>query len=117
MDGGRTLPLVVQNPMPLSAVAAVQADWGSGYCAHVEVTNSASVPTTTWSVSLTLDGSTITETWNGVFSGSAGNVSVAPAFEWNRIIAPGQTNDSVGFCASRPSGAGTAAVSGASGSF
>jgi hypothetical protein len=117
VDGGRSLSVVAPQPMPLSATLSVQADWGSGYCAHLEVTNEAASPTTTWNVALNTNGSTITESWNGVFSGSTGSVGVTPGFSWNQSIAPGATNDSVGFCANRPSGAGTAVVTGASGSF
>ncbi len=122
-DGGETGvdcggPNCAPCPSPnVTTVVKVTSDWGAGYCAELDVTNPATVPTTNWSVSLNLNGSTITQTWNGVFSGSSGAITVGPGFDWNRIIPPGQTNTSVGFCAARPAPAGTAWVKGDSGSF
>jgi hypothetical protein len=99
------------------AVATVTADWGAGYCVELDVTNLSALPTTTWNVGLNLHGTNVTQSWNGTFSGATGNINVAPAFDWNQVIMPGATNNSVGFCANRPAGAGTATVTSASGSF
>jgi hypothetical protein len=101
----------------LTAVAAVQSDWGAGYCAALQVTNASTLPTTNWNLTVDLNGSVITGSWNGTFSSSTGVINVAPAAEWNRVIAPGATNNTVGFCANRPPGAGTASVTSATGSF
>jgi hypothetical protein len=101
----------------VTAIASVDADWGTGYCVDLLVTNGATSPTTNWNVGLDLQGTTITQSWNGTFSASSGSISVVPAFSWNRVIAAGATNDSVGFCADRPTNAGTAVVTSSSGTF
>ena len=101
----------------VSVVVKVNSDWGAGYCVELDVTNQSALPTTAWTVGLNLNGSSITQSWNGVFSGASGNINVMPGFDWNRVITPGQTINSVGFCASRPAGAGTATVTGTSASF
>jgi cellulase/cellobiase CelA1 len=116
--GGTTTPEPPEPPMgELSAVAAVQADWGAGYCVHLEVTNESTTATSTWSLMVDLQGSIITGSWNGAFSGNSGVVTVGPGFDWNLSIPPGATNNSVGFYADRPAGAGTAVVTSATGTF
>lgn len=116
-SSGGTTPPDPDPPTNISAAAVVQGDWGSGYCVHLDVTNTQSTTTTNWTVTVNLNGSIITDRWNGLFSGSMGTVTVNPGFDWNRAIAPAQTDSSVGFCASRPPGAGTAVVTSASGTF
>lgn len=76
-------------------------DWGLGYCASVRVTNNSTLPTTDWSVSMDMGDSTITETWNGVFSGMANTVEVGPEHEWQYAIPGGLTKGYTGFCATR----------------
>jgi hypothetical protein len=54
-----------------------------------------------------------------LFSGGSGVISVAPGFDWNRIIQPGASNESVGFCVNRnvPNSGTLAFVTNASGTF
>ena len=87
--------------VPLSASLVTTADWGGGYCVTLLVTNEGTVPTSTWSVTLDTNQSSIYTSWNGTFTGASGAISVAPGFFWNQVIPPGATNDSVGFCANR----------------
>jgi endoglucanase len=103
----------------VTAVLGIPANWAGGYCAVINVTNNSTQPTTTWSVSLNTNQATIYTSWNGNFPVESGAVTVTPAFSWNQVIAPGATNDSVGFCANRNvSGSGTLPfVVSASGSF
>jgi hypothetical protein len=101
----------------VTATTSIFSDWGAGYCANLLVTNASSLPTTSWNVNLNLNGSIVTGSWNGSFSGNVGTISVGPGFGWNSVIAPSATNNSVGFCANRPSGAGTVSVISASGTF
>jgi Cellulose binding domain len=103
----------------VTATRAISADWGFGYCATLFVRNNTSLPTIRWSVSVDTNQSTIYTSWNGIFSGSSGVVSVAPAFDWNRVIQPGATDGSVGFCANRnvPGSGVLPVVQGASGTF
>jgi cellulase/cellobiase CelA1 len=81
-------------------------DWGGGYCAILNVTNDASIATSSFSVELDTNGSAIYTAWSGTFSGASGAVTVSP-LEWNGAVGPGQTGSSIGFCANRTSG-GTA---------
>ena len=90
-----------QSAGNLSATLNVTADWGGGYCVGLRVTNTAAQPTTSWTVNVDTNQSTIYTSWNGIFSGVSGAVSVVPAFSWNQSIPAGGTNDSVGFCANR----------------
>jgi Ca2+-binding RTX toxin-like protein len=79
----------------------VTTDWGGGYCVELRVTNAASTATTGFNVSLDTNGATIFTSWNGTFSGGSGAISVAPCCSSNSVIAPGETETSIGFCANR----------------
>jgi cellulase/cellobiase CelA1 len=76
----------------------VNNDWGGGYCANLLLKNSGSAAVT-WNISIPVNG-TVSSLWNGSWrqSGSVLNVSGVP---WNNTLQPGQTDSSVGFCASR----------------
>lgn len=109
-----------QSPVgQVTASIRITADWGTGYCATLHVTNLGTLPTTNWSVSLNLSRSTTYTTWNGNFSGATATISVTPGFSWNRAIPAGATNQTVGFCSNRtPSNSGAVPiVVSASGTF
>lgn len=75
------------------ATLTIQSDWGAGYCANVVIQNSGTSEVNGWSVELNLNGSAISNLWNGNRSGE----TVRPVTH-NASIAPG--NDvSFGFCA------------------
>jgi len=61
------------------------------------------VPTLNWSVNLNISGATTYTTWNGNFSGTTGAVTVSPAAPFNQAVAPGASDNSIGFCANRAS--------------
>jgi Ca2+-binding RTX toxin-like protein len=84
----------------IAVVPVVETDWGGGYCVHLNVTNTNSVPTTNWIASINTNQSTIYTTWMGNFSGS-GTVTVTPALASNQVIDPSETDGSIGFCANR----------------
>jgi hypothetical protein len=67
----------------------------------LRVINNAAVPTTNWNVVVNLNGSTTYTTWNGVFTGTSGTITVTPAATFNQAVPPGATDASVGFCANR----------------
>jgi Ca2+-binding RTX toxin-like protein len=91
----------------LQATITLSTDWGSGYCAVIEVINSAFVPTNTWSAVINIPGATTFSVWNGTFSGSSGPVTVTPALS-SRVIPSEGSNANIGFCANRTvSGSGT----------
>ena len=96
-------PFTVFAPTDEAFTAAlnVTGDWVGGHCAAVVVTNHASTATTGWSVVLDMNGTSTYTIWNGNFTGQTGTVTVTPGAPWNMTIAPGATNDTVGFCANR----------------
>jgi hypothetical protein len=104
------------SSQPVTAVLVATADWGSGYCVDIRVTNNTASPTTTWTATLAMNQSTIANTWGGNFSG-ASTVTVVPTQASDMVIAAGSSKDSVGFCANRSSPGAFASVSSASGSF
>jgi Ca2+-binding RTX toxin-like protein len=92
----------------LSTNLTISTDWGGGYCAVLNVTNSGTTATTSFTVNLNTNASTIYTSWNGNFVGSSGPVSVTPCCSWNTVVDPGETDSSIGFCANRTvSGSGT----------
>jgi hypothetical protein len=83
-----------------SATVTETSNWGTGYCATLQVHNRSSLPTTNWSLKLDMRGAEIYESWNSTFSPSIDTVTITPSQQtWNTSIAPGATNTSVGFCA------------------
>jgi hypothetical protein len=85
----------------LTASLTVFADWGSGYCADLTVNNPASIPTRSWTATVTTGAATIYDTWNGTFSGTTGTITITPSFSWNQVIPAHGTDHSIGFCANR----------------
>ena len=82
----------------VTASVEISNDWGSGYCANLLVNNNTNAPVT-WNVSVTVEG-TVNNLWNGSWSQSGSTLTVA-GVGWNSQLQPGQTESSVGFCASR----------------
>ena len=75
---------------------AVTNDWGTGYCATLTVTNNTA-SAVTWQVTFAVRG-TINNLWNGTFTQSGGSATVS-GVSWNAVLQPGQSTNSVGFCA------------------
>ncbi len=88
-------------PGGIAVVLVLDADWGGGYCARLNVTNVKDVPTTSWTASVNTNQSTIYASWNGNFSPSSGVVVVTPTQASNQAIGPNLTDGSIGFCANR----------------
>ncbi|UTF59006.1 cellulose binding domain-containing protein [Gilvimarinus sp. DA14] len=87
------------EPVPVvTASVNINSDWGSGYCANLVLTNTSAEPQT-WSVELEVDGD-ISNLWGGSWSQTGNTLSVT-GLSWNATLQPGQSNTSVGFCASR----------------
>jgi poly(hydroxyalkanoate) depolymerase family esterase len=84
--GGGTPTVIITN------------DWGNGYCATLVVLNNTGSPIT-WQVSITIQG-IITNLWNGTYTQTGSTVTVS-GVEWNAVLQPGQSTNSVGFCAAR----------------
>jgi Ca2+-binding RTX toxin-like protein len=87
----------------LVASFTVNADWGGGYCVALNVANPTPMLVTNWTASINTNQSTIYDSWNATFSGSSGNVTIAPSLASNKTIEVGETDSSIGFCANRAS--------------
>lgn len=99
-------------PLPgttFEAGLVVTGNWGTGYCANVVVANHGASPTTAWTVTLAMNDTATYTSWNGNFSAATGTVAVTPGASWNTSIAPGASDDTVGFCANRSASGGTVA--------
>lgn len=86
---------------PTSAVShtvEVTSDWGTGYCANVNVSASGS-EAIDWSVDIAIDG-TVTELWSA-FGSQTGSTLTAEGMFWNNLATPGAYPATFGFCAAR----------------
>jgi hypothetical protein len=85
----------------LSSTLTITSNSATNYCAVINVTNNSTRPTTNYTVTLNMQGTTMNANrWNGTFSGSTGTVTVTP-LSWHAVINPGQTDSQMGFCADR----------------
>lgn len=84
----------------LSATAQVVADWSSGYCATVTVSNAGTGPVTSWTLNLDLHESQRTDSWNAIFT-SVGNsqYTITPQ-PWTAVVEANQSV-SFGFCGAK----------------
>jgi acetylxylan esterase len=80
----------------VTPTVTVTNDWGAGYCATLTVANHTA-SAVTWQVAFPVRG-TINNLWNGTFTQSAGTATVS-GVSFNAVLQPGQSTDSVGFCA------------------
>ena len=80
----------------VTPTVAITNDWGSGYCATLTVTNHTA-SAVTWQVTFPVRG-TINNLWNGTLTQAGGSATVS-GVSFNAVLQPGQSTDSVGFCA------------------
>ncbi len=96
------------EPGSLDTVLIVHDDWGAGYCAHLEITNNNTLPTSDWSVVVDSFDSNVNQYWNTPAISGTGTHNVTWTDpNWNRIIAPQTTYSQTGFCALRAAGTST----------
>lgn len=95
----------------LTATLVKYTDWGAGYCMGLLLSNTTSVATSSWSLELNLGNTQITDLWNANYSSTTG-VSTLTPLSWNSAVQPGEVNQSIGFCASRPAGSNQVATVG-----
>ncbi len=81
----------------VSADVTINDDWGTGYCAVVDVVNNTS-SSVDWVVSFQIEGA-IRNMWSANYQQS-GNTVTAEGVSWNNIVNPGKSQ-SFGFCALR----------------
>lgn len=95
----------------LKTQVVIETDWGTGYCAHVNVTNPTATATTSWSLVINTGDSSVYDSWNpdDAYFGT-GNHSATPTQTFQKVIPPGGTNSSLGFCANRAPGTTTLPV-------
>jgi hypothetical protein len=82
---------------PVSALVMPFDDWGTGYCANVTVSTTASAPVD-WRVTFGIQGR-VRELWNAVYS-TAGSQVTAEGVSWNNLVTRTQPV-TFGFCATR----------------
>ncbi|MGK3964557.1 expansin EXLX1 family cellulose-binding protein [Sorangium sp. So ce118] len=78
------------------------ADWGSGYCASVNVANQGNTPVTSWTVVIDLKQSAVSSLWNAASSRS-GSLLTATSQPGSAAIPVGGAT-SFGFCANATGG-------------
>lgn len=77
-------------------------DWGSGYCAEVNVTNDQDAPLTSWTVVIDLRQSSLVSLWQARYSQSGSTLTVTPS-DGSQPIPKGGTA-TFGFCAGATGG-------------
>lgn len=90
----------------VNATLNVYDDWGAGYCARVQLTNTSATPTTGWNVVIDTGNANVNQSWNPPGKTGAGNHTFSSA-GWNAAINPNATYNQSGFCALRAPGTTT----------
>jgi hypothetical protein len=97
-------PVTFRTGTPATAACAVTftdtSDWGNGYVASVDITNTDTNPVDSWTLSFAWPTrwQQMSGGWNGTWTETNGQVRVSNA-DWNATIAPGATAN-VGFVGS-----------------
>ncbi len=111
-DGG----VCTESTGGIEASISIDTDWESGYCGTVEITNVSTTPTSSWEVSVDLNGANMTGGWNGNFETTPEGFDVTP-IDWNAVIQPGAQMLQTGFCANRVASGTFPEVTEATGTF
>jgi cellulase/cellobiase CelA1 len=82
----------------LTAAITITSEWTTGYCADVVVTNT-SAQSVDWALRIPVSGQ-VSTLWNATYQQTDNHLDLAGQ-DWNRKLAPGQSTQSVGFCANR----------------
>ncbi|MEP0833144.1 cellulase family glycosylhydrolase [Microcoleus sp. AS-A8] len=94
-----TQPVVTTGQGQLKVSSNLQADWQSGFCMGMMVTNTGSTPVQDWQLTFQMNQASINNSWNGNFQPQGSQYVVTP-LDWGRVIEPGQSRD-LGFCANK----------------
>ena len=103
------------SPPSLSATLTSQTSWQTGYCDNVTVKNLSTTNTTSWTVVIQLNQSTMNQIWSAAGT-VAGSLLTAKSLSWNAVIAPSGTT-SFGFCATKTGANPTPAIVSVTGTF
>lgn len=83
-----------------TAALNITSNWDTGYCAQVTVHNPGTSTIPTWSVSLTLNQSTLSSSYSANFAATSGSQYRVTPLSWNSSLTPGA--DAIfGFCADK----------------
>ena len=82
----------------VSATTTISTDWGSGYCADVAISTTATLAKT-WSTLLPT-GISLGSIWNAKQSAGASGSIIAQGASWNPTVKAGEPT-SFGYCANR----------------
>ena len=86
------------DPEPvLDTAVSITSDWGSGYCANIDITNTGT-GSVDWSVTVPVEGN-VSSLWNANWTQEGGALTIE-GLSWNRTLAPGASAQ-VGYCAAR----------------
>lgn len=86
------------EPEPiLETAVSVTSDWGSGYCANIDITNNGA-GNSEWTVTVPIEGN-VSSLWNATWV-QDGELLTVEGMSWNRTLAPGGSVQ-VGYCAAR----------------
>ena len=94
-----TQPVVTTGQGQLKVSSNLQADWQSGFCMGMMVTNTGTTPVQNWQLTFQMNQASINNSWNGNFQPQGSQYVVTP-LDWGRVIEPGQSRD-LGFCANK----------------
>ncbi len=104
--GGWHAPVQVATPTPapsgavLAATVSSDSTWAGGFCRSFTVRNAGTAASSNWTLRFTLPSTaTITDSWSGTAVRSGTSVAVTPA-DWSKVVQPGASTASYGFCAS-----------------
>ncbi|TFW16614.1 hypothetical protein E4L96_16090 [Massilia arenosa] len=95
-----TPPPPPPGTVSLSAKLSITADWGTGYCGSIAVTNSGTGKALKWAVDVPNVAGNITGFWNGKYTMNGTTMHLSGP-DWNPDLAAGATNSDAGFCATR----------------
>ncbi|GAB3452968.1 hypothetical protein GCM10027321_02460 [Massilia terrae] len=96
-------PVETPPPPPSGALATavkITADWTSGYCASIAVSNTTTSKVAGWKVDVANIQGTVSSLWNGKYTMDGSTMHLSGP-DWNPDLAAGATNSDVGYCASR----------------
>ena len=86
------------DPEPvLETAVSVTSDWGSGYCANIDITNNGA-SNSEWTVTVPIEGN-VSSLWNATWV-QEGELLTVEGVSWNRSLDPGGSVQ-VGYCAVR----------------
>jgi hypothetical protein len=78
------------NAAAVGAVYSTTSDWGSGYSAQYDVSNSSSAAINGWTLSFDLPaGATISSVWNATFAASGQHITITPV-SWDSALGTDQ---------------------------